>query len=148
VRKFVLDTNLYVRAFRSRIGAEELERYFGEFTPFTFLSSIVLHELLVGATTLAKARQVREGLLGPLIRAGRLVTPSHSAWEQAGLAMAAMSRAEARDLRSIPKSLVNDFLLAASCRESGATLITDNTADFSLIERYLKHEHMAPWPEG
>jgi predicted nucleic acid-binding protein len=148
VRRFVLDTNLYVRAFRSRIGAEELERYFGEFTPFTFLSSIVLHELLVGATTLAKARQVREGLLGPLIRAGRLVTPSHSAWEQAGLAMAAMSRAEARDLRSIPKSLVNDFLLAASCRESGATLITDNTAHFSLIERYLKHEHMAPWPEG
>ena len=144
----MLDTNLYVRAFRSPGGAEELERYLEAFTPNTFLSSVVLHELLVGASTPAKAQQVRKHLVGPLVRAGRLVTPSHSAWEGAGLALAVMSRAESRDLRSIPKSLVNDFLLAASCRESGVTLITDNETDFSLIRRYLKHDHVAPWPGG
>ncbi len=146
MKKFVLDTNLYVRAFRSKDGAKDLERYFSEFTPNTYVSSVVMHELLVGASTTAKARQVREDLLGPLTRAGRVITPSHSAWEQAGSAIAVMARSEARELRSVPKSLVNDFLLAASCRESGTTLVTDNTADFDLIRKYLRHEHMAPWP--
>ena len=146
MKKFVLDTNLYVRAFRNQDGAKELERYYAEFTPNTFLSSIVLHELLVGASTTSKARQVREDLVGPLTRSGRVIMPSHSAWDQAGAAIAAMAKREVRELRSLPKSLVNDFLLAASCRESGATLVTDNTADFKLIQKYLKHEHVAPWP--
>lgn len=146
MKKYVLDTNLYVKAFRSQEGAKELERYFAEFTPNTYLSSVVFHELLVGASTPSKARQIREDLLGPLTRAGRLITPSHSAWDQAGSSIAAMARQESRELRSVPKSLVNDFLLAASCRESGATLVTDNTADFKLIRKYLKHEHVAPWP--
>jgi predicted nucleic acid-binding protein len=148
VKKFVLDTNLYVRAFRSREAAQELEQYLSAFTPSTFVSSIVVHELLVGASTPAKIAQVREDLVGPLLRAGRVITPSHSAWEGAATALAAMARAERRDLRSVPKSLVNDFLLAASCRESGMTLITGNTSDFELIRRYLRHEHLAPWPHG
>ncbi len=147
MRKYVLDTNLYVRAFRSQEGAAELERYFAEFTPNTYLSSVVLHELLVGASTVEKARQVREDLVGPLARAGRVITPSHSAWEQAGSAIAAMARKEGRDLRSVAKSLVNDFLLAASCRESGTVLITDNPSDFTLIRKYLAHEHVPAWPQ-
>lgn len=146
MNKYVLDTNLYVKAFRSKEGAKELETYFTDFTPNTYLSSVVFHELIVGASTQSKVRQIREDLLGPLTRAGRVITPSHSAWDQAGTSIAVMARKERRELRSFPKSLVNDFLLAASCRESGATLVTDNTADFKLIRRYLKHEHVAPWP--
>jgi predicted nucleic acid-binding protein len=147
VRKYLLDTNLYVRAFRSEEGAAELERYYADFTPNTYLSSIVLHKLLVGASTVEKTRQIRENLVGPLARAGRVITPSHSAWEQAGSAIAAMARQEGRDLRSVAKSLVNDFLLAASCRESGTILITDNTADFKLIRKYLRHEFVPAWPK-
>ena len=142
----MLDTNLYVKAFRSQEGARELERYFTDFTPNTYLCSVVFHELIVGASTPSKARQIRDDLLGPLTRAGRVLTPSHSAWDQAGSSIAVMARKEKRELRSVPKSLVNDFLLAASCRESGATLVTDNTADFQLIRKYLGHEHVAPWP--
>jgi predicted nucleic acid-binding protein len=147
VKKFVLDTNLYVYAYRSKGGAAELERYFAAFTPNTHVSSIVLHELVVGASSESKAREVRDVLLGPLIRAGRVVTPTHAAWDQAGFAVAEMVRKERRDLRNIPKSLMNDFLLAASCREVGATLITDNASDFSLIRKYLRHEYVSPWPE-
>ncbi|MEX2531615.1 MAG: type II toxin-antitoxin system VapC family toxin [Gemmatimonadota bacterium] len=147
MKKFVLDTNLYVHAYRSQEGAQELLRYFADFTPHTHVSSIVLHELLVGANSKAKAREVREVLLGPLIKAGRVITPTHAAWDQAGSAIAEMAREERRDLRSIPKSLVNDFLLAASCREAGTTLITDNIEDFSLIRQYLRHEFIEPWPE-
>ena len=59
MRKYVLDTNLYVnvRAFRSEEGAAELERYYADFTPNTYLSSIVLHELLVGASTVCGFRK-------------------------------------------------------------------------------------------
>jgi len=146
VRRYVLDTNLYVRAYRNAKGAEELESYISDFTPSTYVSSVVLHELLVGARTEAKAREVQEYLVGPLIRAGRVITPSHAAWVQAGSVVAAIARGEKRDLRTIPKSLMNDVLLAASCRESGVTLITDNTADFRMIEQYLRHSHVEPWP--
>jgi predicted nucleic acid-binding protein len=148
VRKFVLDTNLYVQAFRNPEAARELEEFLTAFTPSTFVSSIVVHELLVGASTRAKVRQVRGDLLGPLLRAGRVITPTHAAWETAGIALAAMARSEGRDLRTVPKSLVNDFLLAASCRESGVTLVTDNGADFELIAKYVRHESVPPWPHG
>ena len=148
MRKYVLDTNLYVYAFRNQGAAEELEAYFAAFTPVTFVNSVVVHELLVGARTPAKAKQVREDLVGPLIRARRVITPSHGSWERAGEALATMAREESRDLRTVPKSLVHDFLLAASCRESGVTLITDNSADFSLVQKYVDLHWIEPWPAG
>ena len=77
-----------------------------------------------------------------------MITPSHSAWEQAGVAIAAMARQEGWNLRRVAKSLVNDFLLAASCRESGMVLITDNAANFELIRKYLKHEFVPAWPSS
>jgi predicted nucleic acid-binding protein len=146
VRKYVLDANLYVQAFRSEEGARHLSEYYAAFTPSTYLSSIVLHELLVGANTEAKHRSIMETLGLPLGRAGRVLTPTHAAWVKSAEALARMARREKRDLRSVPKSLVNDYLLAASCREAGATLITDNIADFKVARRYLRFEYMALWP--
>jgi hypothetical protein len=81
VRKFVPDTNLYVRAFRDQDGARELESFYLEFTSNMHLSSVVLHELLVGASPPAKARP-----------------------------------------------------------------ITEDPSDFEMISRYLKHDHVPPWP--
>jgi len=146
VKKYVLDTNLYVHAFRNAEGASELQDFYRSFAPSTYLSSIVLHELLVGATTDAKVRSIMETLVGPLQRVRRVITPTHAAWQSSAEAIARMSRKESRDLRSIPKSLVNDYLLAASCREAGATLITGNVSDFAAIRRYIRLEYMAPWP--
>lgn len=146
MKRYVLDTNLYIRAYRSADGAEDLEKYIRDFTPSTYVSSIVLHELLVGASTEAKAQEVREHLLGPLIRAGRVITPSHSAWERAGFVVSAIAKGERRDLRTVPKSLMNDVLLAASCREAGVTLVTENLADFKMIDKYLGHSYVEPWP--
>jgi predicted nucleic acid-binding protein len=146
VTKYVLDTSLYIRAFRSEKGKQELQAYYDRFTPSTYLSSIVAHELLVGANTEAKARDIHREVLGPLRRVGRLVTPSHAAWEESGEALSRMARKAKRDLRSIPKSLVHDFLLAASCRESGTTLITENTADFREIGRFIRFAFEKPWP--
>jgi predicted nucleic acid-binding protein len=146
VKKYVLDTNLYVRAFRSLDGALELQSYYEAFTPATYLSSVVLHELLVGSNTVEKERAVRNLLARPLQRTRRVITPSHSAWQSSAEAIARMSRKDKRDLRSIPKSLVLDCLLAASCREAGATLLTDNLADFAAIQKSIRFDFEAPWP--
>ena len=146
MRKYVLDTNLYVQAFRSVGGARRLEDFLADFSPATFLSSVVLHELLVGSNTPAKAKQVEESIAGPLKRVGRVITPTHAAWESAGNAIARMARDEKLELRSVPKSLVHDCLIATSCRESGVTVITDNEADFRRIRKYIRVHYVLPWP--
>ncbi len=146
MKRYVLDTNLYVRAFRSEKGAQQLRDYYAAFTPSTYLSSIVLHELLVGANTEAKHQHIMQTMAVPLLRAGRVITPSHGAWQASAEAIARMARKEKRDLRTIPKSLVNDYLLAASCRESGATLVSENVADLDEVGHYIKFQYMTPWP--
>jgi len=144
--KYVLDANLYIRAFRSEADARELEAFYAAFIPVTYLSSIVVHELLVGATTPAKVRDIRDNIVRPLQRTRRLITPSHAAWDMSGEAIARMVRSTHRELRTLPKSLIHDYLLAASCREAGVTLITENLADFEEIRRYVTFEFRAPWP--
>jgi predicted nucleic acid-binding protein len=41
---------------------------------------------------------------------------------------------------------VNDCLLAASCREEGLVLITNNVNDFAIIRRVEAIEVAEPWP--
>ena len=144
--KYVLDTNLYVRAFRSEAAADELKSFYVAFAPVTYLSSVVVHELLVGANTSAKVRAVREKIAAPLRRTRRIITPSHAAWDMAGEGIARMVRKTKRDLRTVPKSLIDDYLLAALCREVGATLVTENVADFAEIREHIRVEYQAPWP--
>jgi predicted nucleic acid-binding protein len=147
LKKYALDTNLYIRAIREAAAAAELQSFYSAFAPATYLSSVVLHELLVGATSLARSREIREAVAEPFRRTRRVFTPSAEAWQTAADAIAAMARREKRELRSLPKSLINDYLLAASCRESGVVLVTQNTGDFESIRRYIKIQFTAPWPE-
>lgn len=146
MKKYVLDTNLYIRAFRSRQSAAELRDFVFSFTPGIYLSSVVLHELLVGASTPAKARQIQHDIARPLKRTGRLVTPSHAAWETGAGVLSRMAREERLELRRVPKSLVHDVLIAVSCREAGVIVVTDNTTDFARIRRFAHFEFLEPWP--
>jgi len=146
VKKYVLDTNLYVQAFRSREQAALLERFYTAFTPQIHLHSVVLHELLAGANTSAKTRQIKREIARPFERTARLITPTHQDWEVAAEILARMVREEALELRRTPKSLVNDALLAASCRTAGATLITDNARDFERIRHFIRFAFIPPWP--
>lgn len=146
MRKYALDTHLYVRAFRERAAAEALERFYVSFAPVAYLSSVVLHELLAGAATAAKMKQIHEHMARPFGRSGRIVTPSHGAWEASGAALARLAREEGLEVRRVPKSFVHDLILAASCREAGVTLITENTRDFARIARVIPLRFVAPWP--
>ena len=148
--KYVLDTNLYVRYFRAPHQDEwwqSAERFVIGFTSMLYLHSVVAFELLSGAITPELERETRRTLLGPLERRGRVITPRHGAWERAAAALTELIAA--RKLSpgpGITKSLVNDSLIAASARDDGFTLITENTKDFALLQPLLPIEVVAPWP--
>ncbi|HEX9937285.1 MAG TPA: type II toxin-antitoxin system VapC family toxin [Longimicrobium sp.] len=143
---YALDTNLYVYAVRDTVAAAELMQFYSAFAPRCYLSSVVLHELLFGANTPEKARQLHSDVAAPFVRTSRIVTPSHRAWATAGEALSRIAKEEHMDRKAFPKSLVADALLAASCRENGITLITSNTTDFERIGRVIKFSFAAPWP--
>ena len=146
MRKYLLDTQLYVQAFRDPQSAVELARFYAAFTPQSYLSSVVLHELLTGANTPEKARQIEQEIARPFKRTARLITPTHVDWETSAEALAGMVREEGLELRRAPKSLVNDALLAASCRTRGVTLITDNRRDFERLRPWIGFDFVCPWP--
>lgn len=75
-----------------------------------------------------------EILFRPFERVGRVVTPTHSHWKDAGLIIAQVLR-DRPDLRNKLQALVNDCLLALSARSLGATLYTRNRDDFSVLQR-------------
>ena len=75
-----------------------------------------------------------EVLLRPFERTGRIVTPSHKGWKEAGETLCRLLRLQ-RDLRSKLPGLVNDCLLALSARAIGATVYTRNRADFVLLRQ-------------
>jgi predicted nucleic acid-binding protein len=68
LKKYALDTNLYILTIRDPGAAAELQSFYSTFAPGTYLSSVVLHELLVGATSVAKAREIRVAMAEPFRR--------------------------------------------------------------------------------
>jgi predicted nucleic acid-binding protein len=148
VRKFALDTNLYVRSIRNPADAGDLGRFYSAFAPSLYLSSIVLHELLIGADGELKVKQIHRDIAGPFDRTGRIFAPSHRSWVAAGEALAKLASTGDLDRRALPRSFINDVLLAASCREAGITLVTDNGRDFMRIARVLPCEFVEPWPRS
>ena len=77
--------------------------FYQTFAPSTYLSSIVLHELLVGANTEGKNRSIQDALARPLRRARRVITPSHGAWQMSAEAIARMTRKEKRETNALTR---------------------------------------------
>lgn len=68
----------------------------------------------------------------------RILVPSADAFLQAGRLLSEMSTREGYAHGDPALSLTNDALIAASCREAGVTLATNNAGDFARIQRYLR----------
>ncbi|MBI4614990.1 MAG: type II toxin-antitoxin system VapC family toxin [Planctomycetes bacterium] len=144
--KYAIDTNLYVDALRNPERAVVFQSHYRKLAPALYMSAVVVEELLAGAVTAARARTLTREVLESFERTGRVVTPSYGAWKRSGNVLASLARREGLDLRRVPKSFVNDVLLAVSCREAGLTLITENLDDFARIRREFRFEFVAPWP--
>jgi predicted nucleic acid-binding protein len=145
-RKYVLDTQLFINAFRDPTANEALQRFHRAFAPFEHLSVIVAQELRAGVKRDPDRRALERNVLNVFERAGRTIAPSADAWHRSGDLLSGMAMKDGLEIGRLSKSFANDVLLALSCREAGCVLVTDNERDFQRIRRYLQFDFVAPWP--
>jgi predicted nucleic acid-binding protein len=146
VVKYALDTNLYIRSVRDDAFRAELKAFQASYAPQVHLSTVVFHEIHVGASSAAHARDIEDSFsrFGDLPQ--RIVTPSHAAWLRAGEALSALATRQGMERSRIPRALVNDALIATSCLEAGVTLLTDNLYDFERLAEHIPLRFAPPWP--
>jgi predicted nucleic acid-binding protein len=140
VKRFVLDSQMMIRAIRYQRETERFEAFLS--VSLVYLCSVVAQELLAGARD-SEMRRLRRQFLEPFENMNRLAMPSHRGWTEAGLVL--------RQLRlggfTVTPSLANDVLIAVSAAEFGATLVHDNSRDFNAIQRlYPKLKQSVGWP--
>ena len=145
-RRYVLDTQLFIQAFRDQRANDALQDFHRVFAPFEYFSVIVGQELRAGIQRPPDRKALEKNVFRIFARANRMIAPSADAWHRSGDLLAAMVRDEGLELARVSKSFGNDVLLALSCRESGCVLVTDNVRDFSRIRRVTPFEFMKPWP--
>jgi predicted nucleic acid-binding protein len=146
-RKYVLDTNLFIKGFRDASANLELQRFHAVFAPFEYFSVIVAQELRSGVHSQADRKALEKLVLGPYSRRSRILVPSERAWHESGDILAELADKEGLEIGKVSKSFANDILLALSCRESGMVLVTENITDFKRISRVAPFEFTEPWPE-
>ena len=145
--QFVLDTNVFIAADRNPEWAEELCRFSATYLPFIHLHAVVAQELLAGAIDRRRERLVEESLIQPFEKRDRIVIPSFAAWKAAGSILGQLVQQKHLSPGGFHRSFLNDCILAASCRETGLTLITLNRQDFDLIRRVSGFNYTDPFPE-
>jgi predicted nucleic acid-binding protein len=105
-----------------------------------------MQELAAGATTRAQARELERSVFSPFERRGRVFAPATAAFVRSGRLVAAVADREGWNAIYENPSLLNDALLASSCRERGITLVT-NDGDFDRFLPFLGGwRHVKPWP--
>jgi predicted nucleic acid-binding protein len=147
-RKYVLDTQLFISAFRDPAANEALQRFHRAFAPFEHFSVVVAQELRAGVKRQQDRKALERNVLSIFERAGRTFAPSPVAWHRSGDLLSDMARKEGLEIARLSKSFANDVLLALSCREAGCVLVTDNERDFLRIRGYVQFDFVKPWPAG
>ena len=129
--KHLIDTDLYIDLIQGGTTFAVIRELYDKESPGIYFSSVVAQELLVGARSPAGRRRV-ETLFRPFEKVGRVITPNHIQWKDAGAMLAKVLHVRS-DLKAKLPGLVNDCLLALSARSLGATLYTRNREDFMLL---------------
>jgi predicted nucleic acid-binding protein len=144
--KYALDTNIFIDAFRDRDAEAALLAFLDRALPVTFLSAVVVQELAAGARTREQARELERSVFRPFERRGRVFAPATAAFVNSGRLLAAVADREGWEAIYENPSLLNDALLASSCRERGITLITRD-GDFDRFQPFLGGwRRVEPWP--
>lgn len=145
-RKYTIDSNLYIRAFRDPAANAALRLFHMAFAPFEYLTAIVAQEMRAGAHAVGVAAALQQHILEPFERRGRILTPSWSAWKLAGEVVARLAADDGLDLARVSKAFANDVLLALTCREHGVVLVTGTPDNFARIRRFASFDFVEPWP--
>jgi predicted nucleic acid-binding protein len=135
VRKVVFDTNIYIRAIHRGFPGTEYILLIDSL-PFTYLSSVVSAELYAGARD-SFGMNLIQSFVSRSERVGRIVTPTHGTWSEAGRILAKIGKQEPGYKSKFP-ALFNDILIALSALQIGATVYTNNEEDFRLIRRHKR----------
>jgi predicted nucleic acid-binding protein len=147
-RKYALDTNVFILAFRDPARKAEVQHLRSAYAPFEHLSAVVVKELRAGAQSRFAAAQLQRQVFDPLERRGRVFAPSFAGWKRAGEVLARLSELEGAPLRTFGRTFLSDVLLAVSCREAGVVLVTNNGRDFLRIQRVLPFDFVHVWPDA
>lgn len=143
----LFDTNIYLRVLHSEAYARRHQNRFARFAPRTYLCSVVAAELYAGAHAVQSIRLV-DSLLAPYIRVNRVVFPNHNDWTAMGKVTASILRTTPGYRSKLP-ALQNDILIALSARRIGATVVSENEEDFTLIQRFVSFALLGlPPPSG
>jgi predicted nucleic acid-binding protein len=144
--KFVLDTNCFVDASRTDAEAAAFAEFCAWAAPSLYLSTVVAAELRAGAGNGKARRTLERQILSPYVRRGRVVNPSPAAWAELGTTLATLVEEEGLVLQDVHRSFVFDILIARSCREMGAILVSRNLSDFSRIGKVFVFDFVPPYP--
>lgn len=144
--KYVLDTNIYIAAARDASKAQELIEFYAAFLPSTYFHAAVAQELLAGAVDRSKRRQVEKAYIKPFQTRGRVIVPTYTTWRRSGELVGLLIEAGTMSPGGVGRSFLNDAILAASCREFGLTLITQNIRDFERLREVERFKFVPPWP--
>jgi len=128
-QKVALDTNVFIGAMRDADEAARLKDFHHRRVAIEYLSAVVAMELRAGARTPKAASDLQRFVFDPYETRGRLFAPSYAAFKAAGRVLAT--------LRDYSASIRADTLIAASCREMGITLVTNNARDFERIRAVM-----------
>lgn len=126
--KKLIDTNIFI----DRFSNPELYKDIFLSEGFVYLSSVVLMELKAGAHSKETINAINE-LIDFFRRVDRIVTPSIRDYERAGEIIARLQSSKGYDIRKA-SSITNDCLIAASAKNMGAVLHTQNKKDFMAIQ--------------
>ncbi len=143
--KYVLDTNCYIDADHDPTLKAALEAFSYAAAPFLYLSAVTGAELQMSVS-----EQVRQAIdteiVQPFRRRRRIVTPSAASWEALGTTLSWLHQHEGLELKRVKRSFIFDILIAHSCRELGATLISSNIPDLDRIAQVLTFDYAPPFP--
>ncbi|MGH7637481.1 MAG: type II toxin-antitoxin system VapC family toxin [Gemmatimonadaceae bacterium] len=142
---FAFDTNVYIRAQRELDAREALDRFRFRIGPRVRLLAVVAMELRAGART-AELRAGVTALVEAHASRGLYLIPGSAAYVEAGRVIADLAVRERFDVARAAPSFTLDVLIAAACREAGATLVTWNAGDFARIARHLRGLRLASLP--
>lgn len=87
----LVDSDVYVDFLQSGKFHTDIARLYAEHTPGIYFSSVVIEELLAGATSPGEQKNV-EVLYAPFERAKRVVAPGHVHWRDTGNLLARIFR--------------------------------------------------------
>ena len=145
LRKYVLDTNCFIDAAHDAAAGAAFEAFCVQAAPGLHLSAVVAAELRAGAG--GSRVTLERTVLAPYVRRARVIAPTARSWEALGTTLAELVEREGLVLAEVRRSFVFDILVAHSCREAGAILISANNRDLDRIRRVFAFDFVAPYPK-